>query len=142
VLKHRHTTAWVWCNYVVKVEKIYTVQGGPKRVFLEVCNSCTLWFRRANCAVFAAPPLGLNMHWLPTSARLSSVCCPSVVRPVLSTKCDRRHQDIAPGHSVHVYERRQKSHKCVHKYNKLALSQLKWLLVLICGWNRKLCGVH
>jgi len=30
--------------------------------------------------------------------------------------------------------------KRLHKYNKLTLSKLKRLR--ICGWNRKMCGVH
>jgi len=51
-----------------------------------------------------------------------------------------RHQNFARGgNSVRIHEIRQKS-QLLHKSNKLALSQLKSLW--ICGWNRKLCGVH
>jgi len=56
---------------------------------------------------------------------------PSVVHP-LSVLCYQQSAIVVTrilrqggGHSVHVDERRQKSQKFVHKYNKLALSQLK-----------------
>ena len=47
------------------------------------------------------------------------------------------HQE---GHGVHVHDIRQKLSKFLSKYNKLTLSQLKWLW--ICGWNRKTCNVE
>jgi len=76
-LKHRHTTAWVWCNYVVKHDKICTQYRVDKNDSFQKFVIC-ICFRRSSCSVFAAPPLWLNTHWLPTSVRLSSVCCPSV----------------------------------------------------------------